>query len=246
MINNIVTKELEDSDTYKYLGQDESVSYDVPLNKDKVTREYLKDVKKVWNSQLSAANKSVAHNVFAVPVITPTIGILNWTRDEIDTLDVRTRKYIAMSGSLHKRSDVERLYAKRILEGRGLTSMEDTYTSRTVALASHINKMREANSLLQKVFKHEENNLFRLADKLKEYLEIDGENMPLKQVSQKIRAKLKENHLKNWQSKVTHGYNHRLISENPKVDEKLSTGWLQKSNLSSHKDTYWQSTSKKS
>ena len=84
--------------------------------------------------------------------------------------------------------------------------------------------MREANSLLQKVFKHEENSLFRLADKSKEYLEIDGENMPPKQVSQKIRAKLKENHLKNWQSKVTHRYNHRLISENPKVDEKLSAG----------------------
>ena len=69
-----------------------------------------------------------------------------------------------------------------------------------------------------------QNSLFRLVDKLKEYLEIDGENMPPKQVSQKIRAKLKENHLKNWQSKVTHRYNHRLISENPKVDEKLSAG----------------------
>ena len=102
VVSNVVIKELEDSDTYKYLGQDESVSYDGPLNKDRVTREYLKHVKRVWKSQLSAANKSVAHNVFAVLVITPTIGILNWTRDEIDTLDVKTRKYIAMSGSLHK------------------------------------------------------------------------------------------------------------------------------------------------
>ena len=62
--------------------------------------------------------------------------------------------------------------------------------------------------------------------------------MPPKQVSQKARAKFEENHLKNWQSKVTHGYKHRLISENPKVDEKLSTGWLQKSNLSSHMEGY--------
>ena len=136
-------------------------------------------------------------------VIISTIGILNWTRDEIDTLDVGTRKYIAMSGSLHIRSDVERLYAKRILGGRCVTSIGDIYTSGTVASASHINKMRETNSLPQKVFKHEKNNLFRLADKLKEYLEIDGENMPPKQVSQKVRAKLKENHLKNWQSKDT-------------------------------------------
>ena len=75
------------------------------------------------------------------------------------------------------KSDVERLYTKRILGGRCFTSIEDIYTLQAVALASHINKMRETDSLLQKVFKHNENNLFRLADKLKEYLEIDNEKI---------------------------------------------------------------------
>ena len=58
-------------------------------------------------------NKSIAHNIFAVPIITPTIGILDWTKNEIDTLDIKTRKIMAMSGSLHIRCDVKRLYATR-------------------------------------------------------------------------------------------------------------------------------------
>ena len=79
-INSVEIKELEEGDTYKYLGQDESVDYDGSFNKEKVSKEYLKRVKKIWNSQLSAINKSTTHNVFAVPIMTPTRGILDWTR----------------------------------------------------------------------------------------------------------------------------------------------------------------------
>ena len=66
-INGVEIKELEEGDTYKYLGQDEAVGYDGPINKERVSKEYLKRVKKIWNSHLSAINKSTAHNVFAVP-----------------------------------------------------------------------------------------------------------------------------------------------------------------------------------
>ena len=88
-INGVEIKELEEGDMYKYLGQDESVGYNGPVNKERVSKEYLKRVKKIWNSQLSAINKSTAHNVFAVPIMTPTIGILDWTRKEIEDLDIK-------------------------------------------------------------------------------------------------------------------------------------------------------------
>ena len=45
---------------------------------------------------------------------------------------------MAMAGSLHKRSDVERLYMPRKQGGRGLTSVEDIFTSKTVSFAAHI------------------------------------------------------------------------------------------------------------
>ena len=50
-INGVQIKKLEEGDTYKYLGQDESVGYDGPINKERVSKEYLKCVKNIWNSQ---------------------------------------------------------------------------------------------------------------------------------------------------------------------------------------------------
>ena len=77
-------------------------------------------MRKVWNSQLNASNKTIAHNIFAVPVLTPTIGILDWSKEEGQLLDIKTRKAMAMAGSLHKRSDKERLSSPENKEGEAL------------------------------------------------------------------------------------------------------------------------------
>ena len=185
MINIKKVKILKEGDTYKYLGQDESVGYDGPINKGKVLKEYLKCLKKIWNSQQSAINKSTAHNVFAVPIMTPTIRILDWTRKEIEDLDIRSREIMAMAGSLHIRSDVERLYAKRIQGGRGVISLSDTYTSRTMSIVAHINRKKDTNKLLNKVYEHEQNNLVRVASELKQSLNIEAKEITTKQLSQK-------------------------------------------------------------
>ena len=52
----------------------EAVGYNGPLNKAKVTKEYKRHVCKIWTSELYSGNKIRAHNTFAVPLITPTIG----------------------------------------------------------------------------------------------------------------------------------------------------------------------------
>ena len=117
-INDIIIKELKENEKYKYLGQDESVKYDGPLNKERVTKEYLKRIKKIWSSELNSLNKVIAHNTFAVPVLAPTFGILDWARSELSEIDVRTRKLMSMTGSFHVNSDVDRLYLSRRNGGR--------------------------------------------------------------------------------------------------------------------------------
>ena len=46
-VNDVEIKELEEGDTYKYLGQDESVAYNGPINNERVLKEYLKRVKTI-------------------------------------------------------------------------------------------------------------------------------------------------------------------------------------------------------
>ena len=98
-----------------------------PLNKERVTKEYKARVKKIWNSELNGNNKVIAHNSFAVPVLTPTIGILNWTKKKLSDLDIMTRKIMNVTGAFHTAGNVDRLYIEMKKGGRRLRSAEDMY-----------------------------------------------------------------------------------------------------------------------
>ena len=105
-INHLTIQPVADGDSYKYLGIDENITYNGPLNKEKVSKEYLNRVRKIWSSELSDFNKVIAHNSFAVPIITPTIGIIDSIIEDIRQVDINTRKLLSMTGSFHPNSDV--------------------------------------------------------------------------------------------------------------------------------------------
>ena len=112
-INNIEITELESGDTYKCLGQDEDIGFKGELNKQRVMEEYLKRVRKIWNSELYSRNKVLAHNIFAIPVLSPTFGILDWPKQELENLDIETRKILTASVSFHINSYIDRLCCYR-------------------------------------------------------------------------------------------------------------------------------------
>ena len=66
--------------------------------------------------QLLDFNKAVAHNAFAVPPTLPTptstVGILDWTCKEIDQIDIKTRKTLAISGILMGHTLAEKMAGK--------------------------------------------------------------------------------------------------------------------------------------
>ena len=82
--------ELKGHDTYKYLGLDEDIAYKGELNKERVMKEYFNRVNKIWKSELYSKNKIIAQNIFANTVFTLTFGILNWTKEEILQIDIKT------------------------------------------------------------------------------------------------------------------------------------------------------------
>ena len=79
-VNGLQIQEIQEGDCYKYLGIDESIGIDGPLNKQRLIKEYKTRVKKIRRSELKGYNKVIAHNAFAVPIVTPTISILKWTK----------------------------------------------------------------------------------------------------------------------------------------------------------------------
>ena len=124
VMNDVTINPMKTDECYKYLGQDENISYVGPINKDRVTKECTKRIKKIWTGELSAYNKRIAHNAFAVPVLIPTFGILDWTIQEIEHIDTQIRKILCMTGNFHRNSDVDRLYLQRKRGGRDLRSIQ--------------------------------------------------------------------------------------------------------------------------
>ena len=219
-------KELLEEDNYKYLGMDESIKYDGPLNKNRVTSEYNKRVRKIWSSELNNINKVQAHNTFAVPVLTPKIGVLPLTKKEIKDL---TRKQMSMQGSFHISSDVNRLYARRNEGGRGLTSIEEMYKRRTTGIAEHLEEAQKDNSMLKLVRQHEQKHIMRLAKEFKEQYSSDN--------NAKLKDNIKKEYEGTWTSKVTHGYFQTQTESDDEINKTKSNAWLEQK-LTSHMEGY--------
>ena len=93
-MNNLNIKPTVCGDDYQYFGTDENIAYRGPINKTHVLKEYLNCTCKIWKSELSDYNKMLAHNTFALPTITTTVGIREWSIKEINDIEIKRHKII--------------------------------------------------------------------------------------------------------------------------------------------------------
>ena len=108
---------------YKYLG---ILQLDMTLNtkmKDRITSEYMRRVRNLCRSKLNGGNMISGIKAWAVSVLCYTADIVDWTVEELVSMDRRTRKVLAMNGCMHTRSNIARLYLPRKVGGKGLISI---------------------------------------------------------------------------------------------------------------------------
>ena len=79
----------------------------------KVTAEYKRRLRLILKSKLNGKNKIQAINTCVVALLRYGAGIVNWKVDELEKIDRTTRKTLTMYGTLHPKSDIDRLYLKR-------------------------------------------------------------------------------------------------------------------------------------
>ena len=75
-------------------------------------------------SKLNGRNKIMAVNIWEVSLMRYGAGILGFNTNELQNLDRKTRKIMAINKGLHQRSDVATMYVSRRRGGRGLKSCE--------------------------------------------------------------------------------------------------------------------------
>ena len=238
-ISDLKIKPISEGDSYKYLGIDENISYVGLVNKTRVTKEYYTRVKRIWNSELSSVNKVIAHNSFAVPVLTTTVGILNWTIDEIKEIDIKTRKQLTMSRNFHPNGDIDKLYLPRGQGGRGIKMIARTFESRIISIAQHIKMNKSENNILDFVYRQEEQETIRLSQQLLDlyHIEYDITTRPRELSKLFVKADLSVQK-ERYKSKVMHSYYERNIMDDPPIDKQLSNAWRKDKYLTSEVENY--------
>ena len=238
-MNGLELRKLEMNEIYKYLGQDEDISFKGELNKERVMKEYYRRVRKIWSSELYSRNKVTAHNTFAVPVLVPTFGILDWTKKEIEDVDVKTRKMLTQGGNFHRNSSVDRLYSPRKEGGRGLSSVSDIFISRILSITEHLKERSTQHKYLHEVLRHEQQRIIRLGTELCTATKVVPEENPNpKKTSGQVREALKTERDKAWKEKPQHGYLHRKQQNQSDYDKETTNAWLNDRFRTSHIEGY--------
>ena len=81
--------------------------------KDRLSKEYVRRVKKVIRSKLNGGNMVRVINSWAVSLLRYSGGVVRWTKVELMNLDRKTRKLLIIQDDLHARADGSRLYLMR-------------------------------------------------------------------------------------------------------------------------------------
>ena len=89
--DNQVTQDLDQAETYKYLGMEEGGGVQHHNMNIKIRMEYKRRIKLVLNLELNAMNKIAAINTLEVPVILCNYRVIDWNLEEIQYLDKMTR-----------------------------------------------------------------------------------------------------------------------------------------------------------
>jgi len=219
-----VIKELGPRKAYYMLfsGPEESFDIQHMNEEEKLKKEYLRRLKLVLGTELSAKNKIKATGSLAVKVLRYSSGIFNWHQEELQKLDQKTRKLLTIHGQHHPKADVDRLYVPRKQGGRGLMQLETAHVVEITKLAEYID--RKEDPLIQVVRTHKHNTdsvVLQTARCLK--TEVQKETRKIKEsIAEKTKGK--------WQGKRMHGQLPRNLDEKL-VDIEQSYRWLKSGDI---------------
>ena len=121
-----VIKNLEPDECYKYLWVTERHGIQHSSMRETIRKESFHRVRSILRSESNKRNRIDAINSLALPVVTYSFTIINWSLTEIkkvDTIDT-IRKLLTMHRMHHPKSDVNRLNLPCKEIGRGLVQLE--------------------------------------------------------------------------------------------------------------------------
>ena len=122
--------------------------------KEKIRRECYRRVRAILKTELNSANRIEAINTLAIPVVTCSFNITNWTLSDIKKINVKITKLMTCSRMHHPKADVDRLYIPRKEGGREVIQLGLSLKTTTIGLQKYLETSRDW--MLQLVDIHEQ------------------------------------------------------------------------------------------
>ena len=137
----------EEKETYKYFGWLEADNIKHP---EKEKKEYLRRTRKLLETKVHSRNLIKRINTWAVPLVRYSGPFFKWTREELQQMDLCTRKLVTTHKAFHPRDDIDRLYASRIGGGRGLASFQNNIVT---SIQRQLDYRKKTDISLQKQYR---------------------------------------------------------------------------------------------
>jgi len=228
--NEQLARSLKEGETYKYLGMAETAMLTHDQTKKSIKKEYEARLELLLASGLNARNLSKAVNTYAVPVLTYTFGVLNWTINDILEEDRTMRRMLTAHGFHHPKASVRRLYMKRRDGGRGFLSIEDLYGR---VMCELYRFMRQAGNVRVRILLeyHQQRSakaqsIVAIATRFMETLSLPTQQQQESAGKNTIKELVNKKKADEVEDMALHGgYWSRLEKE--KMDRDLTFGWLQ-------------------
>ncbi|PZC82879.1 hypothetical protein B5X24_HaOG209322 [Helicoverpa armigera] len=207
---------LEQQETYKYLGYAQSSQILQKDTKNKLTQQFQHRLNTILKTQLYSRNTIKAINTFAIPVLTYSFGIINWTKSDLKNLQRKINKTMTKFRKHHPRSCLQRLTLPRKEGGRGLIDILNLHNKQIKTLRQYFYMKKSSSTLHRSIAQNDRRftplNLQDTSEQKNERITDD-------------KTKLQE-----WTQKSLHG-RHRQDLCQQNVDKEASNAWLNRGEL---------------
>ena len=206
-LNNEIMHNMEQLETYQYLGFKQNRTMDHNTIKTHLITKYRQRLQQILASQLNSKNTFKAINTYAVPILTYSFGIIKWTDTNLDELNRITRTTLTKYRKHHPKACLERLYLPRDSGGRGLVDLKSLHNKQIYSL--------------NRYFYTKTNSPMHIA-----MLKVDKNYTPLN-LQNEIEKPQDRNRelLTAWSGKALHG-KHINIIQDRHIDKTISYKWL--------------------
>lgn len=120
---------MEEDETYKYLGFSQSRGMEHKQITERLTKQFVSRVTKLFKIKLSGKNMIKAFNTYAKPILSYSFWVIKWIREELGKLRTTVLKLLNKYCMHHPKSAVERISLPRQLGGCGLIDITHLHDS---------------------------------------------------------------------------------------------------------------------